>query len=146
MADPLSLTASIIAILGVVDSVGKALSKIKVLTESPDELLALINEVSDFKVVLYDIERYFRNPPQTSNAAITDQYFHISELVNRAKGPLLQLEQMIEYHFKRAETINGQYRISRIEWLRAKMAVERLRQSLRDMRQNVQMHMTLIHS
>ena len=55
MGDPLSITASVIAILGAADSVRKVLSKIRLLNASPDELLALINEVSDFKVVLYDV-------------------------------------------------------------------------------------------
>ena len=146
MADPLSFTASIIAILGVTDSVGKALSKIKVLKESPDELLALINEVSDFKVVLYDIERQFRDRPQTSNASTTDQYSHLSDLIYRAKDPLLKLEEMIEYQFKRAESGDGHFRVSRIEWLRAKVVVERLRQTLRDTRQNIQSYMALINS
>ena len=146
MADPLSLTASIIAILGVTDSVGKALSKVRVLKESPDELLALINEVSDFKVVLYDIERQFRNRPPTSDALMVDQYSHLSELIQRAKDPLLKLEEMIEYQFKRAESGDGHFKVSRIEWLRAKVVVERLRQTLRDTRQNIQSYMTLINT
>ena len=73
MADPLSITASIIAVLGAADSVSKVLSKIRIFNDSPDGLLALINEVSDFKVVLYDIERHFRNSPQASDAATADQ-------------------------------------------------------------------------
>ena len=146
MADPLSIIASIIAILGAADSVSKALSKIKIFSDSPDGLLVLINEVSDFKVVLYDIERHFRNSPQASDAATVEQYSHLADLISRGKDPLLQLEQMIEYQFKRAETRDGQFRVSRVEWLRAKLVVERLRQTLRDTRQNIQSHMALIHS
>ena len=72
MADPLSLTASIIAVLGATDSVGKALSKIKYLKESPNELLALINEVSDFKIVLYDIKRHLCDRPYNSDSSMTE--------------------------------------------------------------------------
>ena len=146
MADPLSITASIIAILGVTDRVGKALAKIKIANDSPDEILALINEVSDFKVVLYDTERHFRNSAQTSDAATADLYSHLSDLINRAKKPLLQLEQMTEYQFKKPETHDGHFKVSRIEWLRAKLVVGRLRQTLRDTRQNIQSHLALINS
>ena len=49
MADPLSIIASVTAILGAADSVSKDLFNIKVFIDSPDELLTLINEVSDFQ-------------------------------------------------------------------------------------------------
>ena len=97
MADPLSITASVIAILGAADSVGKVLSKIRLLNASSDELLALINEVSDFKVVLYDVGRNFRDPSMTNHPVTADQHAHLVDLIDRGKGILLQLEQMIEY-------------------------------------------------
>ena len=99
MVDPLSLTASIIAVLGISNSVGKALSKIKLINESPDELLALINEVSDIRVVLYDIDCHFRKLPPIcpTETASVELHSHLSDLVNRAKGPFFQLEQMVEY-------------------------------------------------
>ena len=146
MADPLSIIASIIAILGATDSVGKALSKIVIPNSTSDELLALINEISDFKVVLYDVERNFRDPPPNHIAVLADQYSHLATLINRGKGTILKLEEMIEYKFKRAEVKDGPYKVSRIEWLRAKLEVERLRKTLRDIRQNIQLHMALIYA
>ena len=146
MADPLSITASIIAVLGALDSVGKAIAKVRTLKNSSDDLIALINEVSDYKVVLHDIERHFRNPPQSSDTAAIDQHTHLASLIKRAKDPLLELEQMIEHRFQKTEARDGQVKVSRVEWLRAKSAVERLRQKLRDTRQNIQSYTSLINS
>ena len=58
MADPLSIAASIIAVVGAAESVTKVLSKIKNMRHAPDELLALINEVSDLRVILSNIHGY----------------------------------------------------------------------------------------
>ena len=58
MADPLSITASIIAVVGAAECVTKTLAKIRSIRNAPDELLALINEVSDLKIILSDIQNY----------------------------------------------------------------------------------------
>ena len=55
MADPLSITASIIAVIGAAEGVGKTLTKIRNIRNAPTELLALINEVSDLRTILNDI-------------------------------------------------------------------------------------------
>ena len=55
MADSLSITASIIAVVGAAEGVTKTLDKIKNIRNVSDELLALINEVSDLKAILSDI-------------------------------------------------------------------------------------------
>ena len=80
----------------------------------------------------------------TNHPVTADQHAHLVDLIDRGKGILLQLERMIEYQFKRAETTDGQFRVSRHKWLRAKLVVERLRQALRGIRQNIQSHMSSI--
>ena len=148
MADPLSITASAITILGAVDNVCTALSKIRILRDAPDELLALNNEVSDFKVVLHTIERHFDGHGETgrTSAIASESLSNLSSLINRAKDPITKLEELIEYRFKKAPFDDGHFRVSRTEWLRARSVVERLRQNIRDSRQNIQAQMMLIGS
>jgi hypothetical protein len=43
--DPLSITVSVITLLGVVKGVAKGLAKLKSYREAPDEIIPLINEV-----------------------------------------------------------------------------------------------------
>ena len=60
MADPLSITASVIAVLGAAEGVNKTLARIKNLIDAPRKLLTLINEVSDLTLVLGDLERFVK--------------------------------------------------------------------------------------
>ena len=50
--DPLSLIMSIIAVLGVDGRAVGRLQKIAFLQQTPDAMLALSNEISDFQLVL----------------------------------------------------------------------------------------------
>ncbi len=58
MADLLSVVASIIAVIVAAEIVGKTLCQIRDVTNAPDELLALSNEISDLTVVLKKVESY----------------------------------------------------------------------------------------
>ena len=50
--DPLSLTASLIAVIGVGGNVAKSLKKVLAFRDAPKELLALNKEIIDFRLVL----------------------------------------------------------------------------------------------
>ncbi|KAF2660578.1 hypothetical protein K491DRAFT_711773 [Lophiostoma macrostomum CBS 122681] len=56
MADPLSLTAGIIAVVGAAEKTGKGLEKLRTLHDAPDELEYALNEISDMRVVLRSIQ------------------------------------------------------------------------------------------
>ena len=58
MADPFSITAGIVVIVGAAGGITKTLEKIKDFRNAPDELLALINEVSDFRLILNNLQHY----------------------------------------------------------------------------------------
>jgi hypothetical protein len=50
--DPLSISASIVALLGAAGAVVNGLQKLTSIYHASNSLLALINEISDFQVVL----------------------------------------------------------------------------------------------
>ena len=64
MADPLSITASIIAIVSAAEGIGLALSRMKTLYNAPAEVLAFINELSDLGVVFSQVERHIVHSTQ----------------------------------------------------------------------------------
>ena len=145
MADPLSITASIIAVVGAAEGVTKTLAKIKSIRNAPDELLALINEVSDLKIILRDLQNYVNqnmHRPQISQ----EELENISILINRAKDKLLELDKLIQYKLVKPESITDQIKVSRREWLRAKSTIEKFRQSLRDIKLNIMTQMMVINS
>ena len=91
MADPLSITASVITVIGAAESISKRLSKIRKLQIAPAELLALINEISDLRVVVGDVE----SCTVQTRPDLPQQFQTMLNLVDRAKGCLLQIDQLI---------------------------------------------------
>ena len=145
MADPLSITASIIAVLGAAEGVSKTLAKIKSLRHAPNEILALINEVSDLRIILGEVERYIirdASRPSPSN----EQLQTMSTLVEKAKQSLLELDQLVQYRLLKANSRLAAPRVSRHEWAAAKHVIERFRQGLRDTRLNIVTQMVVMNT
>ena len=144
MADPLSITASIIAVIGAAEGIGKTFAKIRNVRHAPSEVLALMNEVSDLKVILGDVERYFVR--DTRRTLHSEQLQTMSTLVNSAKEYILKLDQLIHYRLLKADSTQTEFKVSRHEWAAAKHMIERFRQGLRDVRLNLVTQMVVINS
>ena len=63
MADPLSVTASVIAVVTAAEDFSETLVKIKNARNAPCEFLALVNEVSDLRIALNDVESNSEDAP-----------------------------------------------------------------------------------
>ena len=145
MADPLSISASIIALLGAAEGVRKVIGKIKHIQNGPTKILALLNEISDLTLVLQNIQSFVQT--QTAQSYIPqDQLRQLATLVDRAKNEVLQLEELIRTTFIRPNSNGDSIKIFRREWLRAKPKIMEFQQNLRDIRLNITSHMTLINS
>ena len=145
MADPLSLIASIIAVVGAAEGVSKTLAKMKSIRDAPDELLALINEVSDLRIILMDVQSYIAQNLRRPRIA-QDELQHMSTLIDRAKEKLLKLDELIQYRLVKPDSIANHIKVSKREWVRAKSTIEKFQQSLRDIRLNIVAQMTVINS
>ena len=146
MADPLSITASIIAILGAAEGVTKAIGSIKHIQNAPAKLLALLNEVADLTVVLRSGQTFVRDQNTQSLNIPQDQLQQISTIVDRAKDEILRLEKLIEYSLVKPDSTSESIKISRQEWLKAKPKIMEFQQSLREIRLSITTHMTLVNS
>ncbi len=96
MADPVSVIGNIIAVIGAAEIVGKTLNQIRNITNGPDEVLALSNEISDLSVVLKDAE----TQATAADGAVSshEHLEHISALAKRAQSRLAQLEKLMQKH------------------------------------------------
>ena len=142
MADPLSIIASIIAVIGAAESVGKAVNRIRDITNAPDEVLALSNEISDLTVVLKDLEIYVT---ATDGAAIPlENLEHLSVLVKRAQSRLAQLEQVMHNHLPEPGGANRRSSLFRPQWALLKRKVDGLRVDLRDIKLSIIVQLTTI--
>ena len=97
--DSLSITVSILTVLGTTGSIGKAIKKLVMLRGVPDALLALNNEVSDFHLIVSKTDallQHYRDAPCTTSRN-ADFAAEVAPLLERGKARLLELECLIEY-------------------------------------------------
>ena len=124
--DPLSITASILAILGAGGKVGDGLKKIIALKDAPDALLALNNEINDIQIAVEDIGDLLRrcnvsdvtrSPPST-----------VIRSLERTESTILELEGFIAYNLTTIEA--GRPRLDKSKWLRSTQKIQDLKTRL----------------
>ena len=133
--DPLSITASCIAIAGAGGAVIKGMKKLRDLTMLPDILLSIIDEVADLSLVLQGIRLNFQI--QQDPSGITQAKIAVlHQLLDHAQNQLLKLDQIINYRLIRSNS-NGQLAFSRSAWILEKPHVQQLQASLRATRLDI---------
>ena len=100
MAEPVSFTASLITVIGLAASVSKVLQQ---LHKAPDEILVILNEVSDLQVVLNAV----RDVGQDS----VENEASLRKHVDRAEQQLAQLDNIIS-RLSKARTVQDSPMVS----------------------------------
>jgi hypothetical protein len=128
--DPLSIIASTIAIAGAVST---SLDQIKAFYDAGNELHALMNEVSELRIVLSEVESAIieRQSRKTLPQRSVD---NICLLINGAKDKLQQLDTMIKGRLTKAHSSSGDGQVARLAWLRQKSKAKRLQEELKEFR------------
>ena len=145
MADPLSITASIVTLVGVADAIVKSFQKARNLRNAPCEVLALYNEVKDLRVVLDDATGCISEIDETSTA-VTRRLRHMDHLVKKAKEQMLGLDEIIQRRILKSGSLDDEFQVSGKQWMRAKGPVEAIRQNLRDTRLNIMTQIMAINA
>ena len=130
--DPLSLTASLLAILGASGAIAKGLNKIRRLKDAPGILLQLNNEVTDLHLLIRGVDELYTQQSDSTNISLRDIVY--STLV-RAKEALLELEQLISYQWTK-ETDNG-VEVDRSVWIRAQTKIKETKDRIRNVRNDL---------
>ena len=135
MADPLSIIASILAVIGAAETLGKTLNRIRDLMNAPDEVLALSNEISDLTIVLKHVETSIA----AADGPVThvEHLKHISVLIKRAQSKLGQLEKIMHDHLGEVGGANRRSSLLRLQWALLKTKVNTLRVDLRDIKLSI---------
>ena len=135
--DPLSITASSIAVLSAVTSSGKGIGKLVSLRDAPLELQALSNEAEAFRNLLVIVQSSLRH------IQASDAYEEFGEalcdLLRNANKAALDLQCKVEYQLKRGVEIdrNGLPKVSRMSWLRSSDEIEKLRRKIGNARSDL---------
>lgn len=96
--DPLSVTASLLAVLGAAGAAGRALQHISDLRHAPDQLLALTNEVS-----------FFANPIQSNRIISTGAHHRVK--VTDLQVVLKTASEVVESRIKTSQDCGSLARI-----------------------------------
>ena len=134
--DPLSVTASCIAVAGAGGAAVKGLKKLRELTKIPDILLSVMNEVADLTLVTQDI-RLNLQLRKDAYSILPSSISVITQLLDRAQDTLIELDQAINYRLLRSPKPNGEITFSRSAWIMEEHRVQRLQASLRATRLDI---------
>ena len=132
--DPLSLTASILALLGAGGTIAKGLAKLRRLKRAPYILLQLNNEVTDLHLLIRAVNEIYHSSAKIIPAS-TLQEEVVSNALKRAKHDVLELEKLIEYVLTK-ETSNGT-KIDTLAWTRALNRVKEANDHIRASRNDL---------
>ena len=131
--DPLSIIASTITVAGVVAA---GLEYARTLENAGREVHLLINEVSDIRIVLMEIESAIRSRlhhqrlPHGSDESMC-------KLLSSAKHNLQQLDDVIKNQLKFCRSSKGQVKVARLAWFRQKSRIGSILEELRRTRTNL---------
>ena len=132
--DPVSLTASIIAVLGAGGTITKGLGKIRRLRHCPDVLSQLNNEVTDIHLLIESVDELARQwtyQPATSDR----QRRWVCATLDRANSAVLELEKLIAYILTK-ETSTGT-EVDLLAWVRNLDRVKDAKDSIRKAREDL---------
>ena len=137
MADPLSVTASIIAILQVVTNVAKAAKRYY---HAPEGLASLLNDLADSQIIVQSIDdsiRNYKDAPGTPK----DQLEGLASKLQAVKTLVLELGQLA---YMRLTKPSPTIKVNRASWTIAKTKVTRLRNELRAGHEDIREHLGLL--
>ncbi|GAW18675.1 hypothetical protein ANO14919_081560 [Xylariales sp. No.14919] len=144
--DPLSLTASIIAVITAAGQISKGLRSLYELRHAPQEVLALANEVNELQALLYLIQKATGNV-STSDLAAEDQLI-LKRLLDSVKEPLEELDGLIAVCIRKADTSNLEggvcSNISFTAWMRSRKSVGALKKRLVRAHRNISIALTAL--
>ena len=93
--DPLSMTASLIAVATLAASTGRAFRELRALCKSlPGRLHALSNEVADIELVLYQVASVVEE--RAGDPILQDQQANIPQLLKQAQAKLDELRTIVQ--------------------------------------------------
>jgi hypothetical protein len=142
--DPLSLTASLISIGGLLSAVAKSLKKVQNLYHADREINVLANEISDLQAVLRNVEHAVQDRQQTGVQQHT--FPNLPPNIQAAKDKLLELDTILNYRLIKTTSVDGVIKVDRMKWLKEKTHVMRLQSELRNIRHNLTAQISALHS
>ncbi|KAL8694797.1 MAG: hypothetical protein Q9224_003507 [Gallowayella concinna] len=123
--DPLSISASVVTLLGVAEGVSRGLRKLLKLRGVPDLVLALNNEVSDLQLLLNEVGTLVQKEARSVHS--------LPRILERIQAKLNNLDLIL----RRFSTNTGPKWPARVLWLKEEPNVLRIRNELGTLKQDL---------
>ena len=138
--DPLSVTASIIAVLGAGGTIVGTLEKANLIRKAPETILSLNNEISDLRLIVHETQRLLRENQDRDPAGSDTRTFadDVTPILIRGRDKLLELESLIEYSLTAPKTsTSSKPRIRKAAWILKQQKVQSIKDEIRSLRINL---------
>ena len=124
--DPLSVTASVLALLGAARKLSKGVDIMRAAKGAPESLDDLLLQLSDIEEVLQEIQHVSAEPSAVSPG--------LTKVLGRTKAKFLEMESLIQYTLTEAGESS---KVDRWQWLRKRDEAERLQRQLDALRNDL---------
>ena len=141
--DPLSVTASVIAIVGAASTVSLSIKKLLSLRGASHAVLALNNEVSDLQVVLQAISTLLQKYSTSIQPEIGSS---IRDASNDAAKCLQDLDALIDLKSMSIGKVPGKPIFNRTAWIRQHGRIQRVQENLRGLRAKLMTALGILNS
>lgn len=143
MADPLSIVASAITLGGAVGAAKKTLDKAKTRFKANDELLALMNELTNIQIIASGLSEEVQLR-QDHNSLSQHSITTLVSLLDQIKHEVDGLEKLIHYRMIKEHKQNGEVKAEKITWAREQSNISFHRDRLRDLKLDLTLQLNAV--
>ncbi|MCJ1306856.1 hypothetical protein MMC25_000500 [Agyrium rufum] len=131
--DPLSFTASLITVVTVAVQVTQGLQKLRQLHGASGAVHAILNEVTDVRIILSDINAVVAGH-KTPDGEIDESLSSVCRTADQIKEALLELDTLINKRLFKSSGDNGDSQVRKLVWVREKSNIQEILHTLRRLR------------
>jgi hypothetical protein len=130
--DPLSITASVIAIVGVANS---CVTNLRASAQASADIQSLVNDISDLNIVLTQVIVLCQHCQQVDNDVTKGSLIALKSLLKHAEDHLLELHSIVQKSLEGSSS--ARRKVSHLRWIRNKARVIQLQDRIRSTRLNL---------
>ncbi|KAG4431012.1 hypothetical protein IFR05_013502 [Cadophora sp. M221] len=137
--DPLSISASIVALIGAATTVVRGLDRLQALRHAPAELKVLLNEVGDLQVVLTSVKESLESLRGLGTQIPQDALRNLPDMIDRATKTIEDLHNFVSGDLLKGDLnpASGVLKVSRRTWLGKDKKLAAFRGSIKECKDNL---------
>ena len=141
--DPLSVTTSILAILGAGGKVGTGLERILALKFASDAMLALNNEVNEMHRIVQDIDDLLR---QDLHKSENQSVSNLADTLAQTKMIALEVDKFIAYELTVVSDDGHNTRVDRSKFLRSDTKIQELKTRMQSNKSSLSIQLGILNT